>query len=323
MQAFLRHIDDALHKHMPIHAQGPLVANALSMTFQFQMAIWRMVGEECVRPVRAKHSDWCGLAGIVQAIVETFPQNCMLMFPPAPPVAPVPQASFSATFSSTFWPTSSEDGDDDDDDTVGVGGDFPRFGTSTPTLSGSRRGSTAMFSDTLSFASNALPNGGAFTMVSDNAGGPSGTSLAEVAGTCTSGPHAGGLDLGEEADDEDDLDKGGSKDMTGDSMLDPDEMAILQGIIPNLHLEGHPPAVLKSGDKRGAAHFEGGSGSSESSAEDLDAVHPPPRVAKKGGTPTKTNSPDQWSAADVNVVWQAQYKTDFQHFRTYHDFSSR
>ena len=44
-----------------------------------------MIGEECIRLVWAKHSDWCGLAGIVQAIVETFPKNCALMFPPPPP----------------------------------------------------------------------------------------------------------------------------------------------------------------------------------------------------------------------------------------------
>ena len=44
-----------------------------------------MIGEECIHPVQAKHSDWCGLAGIVQAIFETFPKNCALMFSPLPP----------------------------------------------------------------------------------------------------------------------------------------------------------------------------------------------------------------------------------------------
>ena len=32
----------------------------------------------------AKHSDWCGLAGIMQAIVKMFPNNCAIMFPTAP-----------------------------------------------------------------------------------------------------------------------------------------------------------------------------------------------------------------------------------------------
>ena len=79
-----------------------------------------MIGEECVHPVRTKHSDWCGLAGIVRAIVETFPKNCTLMFPPAP--APVSSTSFSATFK----PASSEEDDsnDDEDDTLGAGGSF-------------------------------------------------------------------------------------------------------------------------------------------------------------------------------------------------------
>ena len=67
-----------------------------------------MVGEECIHPVRAKHSDWCGLAGIVQAIVETFPKNCALMFPPAPPPPLV------ASFSSTFRLQSSDNDNDDD-----------------------------------------------------------------------------------------------------------------------------------------------------------------------------------------------------------------
>ena len=85
IDAFLSSIEKTLQKHVPVHAQGPLISNALSTAFQFQMSVWHMIGEECIRPVQAKHSDWCGLAGIVQAIVETFPKNCALMFPPPPP----------------------------------------------------------------------------------------------------------------------------------------------------------------------------------------------------------------------------------------------
>ena len=110
---FLSSIKSTLHKHIPTHAQGPLIANALSTAFQFQMSVWCMIGEECVCPMQAKHSDWCGLAGIVQAIVETFPKNCALMFPSPP--APMPPKSFS----STFRPTSSDEDDDDDDDMLG------------------------------------------------------------------------------------------------------------------------------------------------------------------------------------------------------------
>ena len=85
VDAFLSSIEKTLQKHVPLHAQGPLISNALSTAFQFQMSVWHMIGEECICPVWAKHSDWCGLAGIVQAIVETFPKNCALMFPPPPP----------------------------------------------------------------------------------------------------------------------------------------------------------------------------------------------------------------------------------------------
>ena len=85
VDAFLSSIKKTLQKHVPVHTQGPLISNTLSTAFQFQMSVWRMIGQECIRPVRAKHSDWCGLAGIVQAIVEMFPKNCALMFPlPAP-----------------------------------------------------------------------------------------------------------------------------------------------------------------------------------------------------------------------------------------------
>ena len=117
--AFLSSIEKTLQKHMPPHAQGPMISNALSTAFQFQMSVWCMVGEECIRPVRAKHSDWCGLAGIVQAIVKTFPKNCALMFPSLPPPPSV------ALFSSTFRLQSSDD-DDDDDGSYDAGSSFRR-----------------------------------------------------------------------------------------------------------------------------------------------------------------------------------------------------
>ena len=86
-----------------------------------------MIGKVCIRPVQAKHSDWCGLAGIVQVIVETFPKNCALMFPPAPPPPSV------ALFSSTFRPQSSDDDDDDDDSNYDAGSSFHRFDSSLST----------------------------------------------------------------------------------------------------------------------------------------------------------------------------------------------
>ena len=57
-------------------------------------------------PSMGKHSDWCGMAGVVQAIVETFPNNCAIMFPQAP--------SSAESFSATFRPVSSEEEDDDE-----------------------------------------------------------------------------------------------------------------------------------------------------------------------------------------------------------------
>ena len=53
VDAFLGRIKSTLQKHVPINAQGPLIANALSTAFQFQMSMWRMIGEECICPMRA------------------------------------------------------------------------------------------------------------------------------------------------------------------------------------------------------------------------------------------------------------------------------
>ena len=128
IDAFLKKIKETLHKHVPVAAQGPLIANALSTAFQFQMSMWRMVGNECIHPLWAKHSDWCGMAGVVQAIVETFPNNCAIMFPQAP----MPAESFSAT----FRPVSSEEEHDDKPINQGI----RRFKSSTPTPSGHGRG---------------------------------------------------------------------------------------------------------------------------------------------------------------------------------------
>ena len=157
VDAFLSSIEKTLRKHMPPHAQGPLISNALSTAFQFQMSVWHMVGKKCIRPVWAKHSDWCGLAGIVQAIIETFPKSCALMFPPAPPPPSV------ASFSSTFRPQSSDD--DDDDDNYDAGSSFCRFDSSLSTSTHgdpSRTGQTGR-----PFMSTPLLHRGAFRLSTD------------------------------------------------------------------------------------------------------------------------------------------------------------
>ena len=117
-----------------------------------------MVGEECIHLVWAKHSDWCGLAGIVQVIVETFPKNCALMFPPAPPPPSV------ASFSSTFRPQSS-DNDDDDDGNYDAGSSLRRFDSS---LSMSTHGDPSGTGQTgRPYMSTPLLHGGAFHLSTD------------------------------------------------------------------------------------------------------------------------------------------------------------
>ena len=147
MDIFLNKVKETLQKHIPISAQGPLIANALSTTFQFQMSVWRMIGNECICPIRVKHSNWCGLASIMQAIVEMFPNNCTIMFPPA--LAP------EALFSSTFKLASSEE-DDDDDGLFSQDPGLQRFGSDLPAPSSSGRGG---FSSPPTYSSTPLPQG--------------------------------------------------------------------------------------------------------------------------------------------------------------------
>ena len=299
VDAFLSSIKKTLQKHIPVHAQGPLISNALSTEFQFQMSVWCMIGEECIHLVRVKHSDWCGLAGIVQAIVKTFPENCALMFSLLPP-------PLVASFSTTFRPQSS----DNDANNYGTSSSFHRFDSSlsAPVCGDpSRTGHPYM--------STPLLHGGTFCLSTDPKEPPSSSlGMAPVDDEeCGSQLGDNNLDLGQEADDEGD----GEKDPAGDETLpNPSELELLQGITdPAAH--NQPPPVLKSGDKRGPSHLNGGSASLDSSVEDLDAKGAHPK--KKGSMPTKASGshPSQWMDEDIDVVRQTRYKTDLQHFQTY------
>ena len=84
------------------------------------------------------------------------------------------------------------------------------------------------------------------------------------------------LDMGQEADNEDD----GEKDLAGDETLpDPSELELLQEII-NPVTHNQPPLA----PKRGPSHLNGGSALSDSPVEDLDAKGARPK--KKGSMPT-------------------------------------
>ena len=269
-----------------------------------------MIGKECVRPVWARHSDWCGLAGIVQAIVETFPKNCALMFP-CPPV-PTPPKSFS----STFRPTLSKEDNDNDNNTLGAMS-FRRFDTSSPMPSVSERGSTSGFSHTPSSASIPLPHRGAFHLVSDPKEMPS-----SAAGMPPGDEGAGGrglfdeeLDMALEADDEANADKEPTEDVGDKLDIDPEEVQMLKHIIKPT-TGSQPSTAAKLGNKQDLTHLDGSSSSSDSSSEDLDASRGT-RAKKKTSTPTKASHPNQWSEDDIDIVRQIHYKTDLQCFQTY------
>ena len=253
--------------------------------------------------MRAKHSDWCGLAVIVQAIVETFPKNCALMFPPLPPPS-------VASFSTTFRLQSSDNNNDNDANNYGAGSSFRQFDSSlsAPTHRDlSRTGHPYM--------STPLLHGGAFHLSTDPKEPPNNSVSAAPVDDEERGSQLGddNLDMGQEADDE----GVGEKDPASDETLpDPSKLELLQEIIdPAAH--NQPPSAPKSGDKRGPSHLDGGSASSDLSVEDLDAKGACPK--KKGSTPTKASGshPSQWTDEDIDVVRQTHYKTDLQRFQTY------
>ena len=253
VDTFLKTINETLCKHIPIAAQGPLIANAFSTAFQFQMSVWQMVGDECIRPLWAKHSDWCGMAGIVQAIVETFPNNCAIMFPQAP--------SSAESFSATFWPVSSEEDDNDEPFNWGISW----FESSTLAPSGHGRGCSG---HSPAFSSTPLLHRGRFILSSDQKELPSSSLGAPPLEGQDPGlrPLDKDLDGGLEANDEGDGEKDSGEGK--DPNVDAAETEILQGII-SLGTHDQAPTLPKSGEKRGSGHLETSIGS-DSSAEDLD-----------------------------------------------------
>ena len=268
-----------------------------------------MIGKECICPLQAKHSDWCSLAGIVQAIVETFPKNCALMFPPPLPL--VAALTFSSTFKLDLF-----DDDDDNDNMFGASSSFCRFESSLPTPSSGVHGGFGGKGCSSTYTSTSLLRGGAFTLASNPKGVPSSSLGMAPAEDEEPGSQPGDddLDMALEADDEGE----GEKDPASDEPSpDPAEVELLLHTI-NPVIDNQPPPAPKSGDKRGSTHLDGDSGSSESSGEDLDAKGACPK--KKVSTPNKASvsHPSQWTEDDIDVVHQIRYKTDFGRFQNYH-----
>ena len=125
------------------------------------------------------------------------------------------------------------------------------------------------------------------------------------------------FDLGIEADDKADGNKEAAKEAVDEPKADPGEIELLKSILKKVPPSYLSSSVPKSGDKWGSSHLDGGSGSSDSSPEDLDA-NQTARSKKKTETPTKASShPNKWSEVDIDVVCQFHHKTDFKHFQTY------
>ena len=162
-----------------------------------------------------------------------------------------------------------------------------------------------------------LPHGGVFRLSTDPKEPPSSSLSAppDDDEECGSQLDDDNLDMGEEADDEEDSEKDPVADET---LPDASEMELLLEIIdPTTHSQ--PSSAPRSGDKRGPSHLNGSSASLDSSVEDLDAKSTRPK--KKGSTPTKASAsgshPSQWTDEDIDIVHQTRYKTDMKRFQTY------
>ena len=154
-------------------------------------------------------------------------------------------------------------------------------------------GSAGSFSRTPSFASTPLPHRGAFHLVSDPKDMPS-----SAAGTPPGDEGAAGrglfdedLDMALEADNEADADKEPTEDVGDELDIDPEEVQMLKQIIKPA-ASSQLSTVPKLGNKQGSTHLDGGSGSSDSSGEDLDASRGA-RTKKKTSMPTKASHPNQ------------------------------
>ena len=127
-----------------------------------------------------------------------------------------------------FKPASSNE--DEDDDTLGSGRDFRRFETSTHTPPNGGHGGPSGFSGVPSFLSGSLPYGGTFIIASDNIEAPSETLpvFAAEQGENDRGNTDDQLDLGIEADDEGDGDKGAAREAMAGPPADPQEVEMLK-----------------------------------------------------------------------------------------------
>ena len=120
-------------------------------------------------------------------------------------------------------------------------------------------------------------------------------------------------DVDFEADDEGE----GKENQPGgdDSIIDTEELEILQGII-NPAASDKPLTTPKSGDKWGSGHLDG-LGLYDSSGEDMDAKGMWNK--KKALKPVKVAShTKQWTKEYIDIVRQIRYKTDLERFQTYH-----
>ena len=85
VDAFQKQFKEVLVPHVPAEHLLVLVSNAYNTVSQFCMAIWWMVADECIMPMRHDYLTNFGLATVMQHTLEKVPITCMRIMPSHPP----------------------------------------------------------------------------------------------------------------------------------------------------------------------------------------------------------------------------------------------
>ena len=85
VHAFQKQFKEVLVPHVLAEHLLVLVSNAYNTVLQFRMAIWQMVADECIMPMRHDYLTNFGLATVMQHALEKIPITCMRIMPPHPP----------------------------------------------------------------------------------------------------------------------------------------------------------------------------------------------------------------------------------------------
>ena len=107
VDAFQKQFKEALVPRVPTEHLAVLVSNAYNTVSQFCMAIWWMVADECIMPMRHDYFTNFGLAIVMQHALEKVPSTCMRIVSPCPPEPKDDLTTFLNSLGNTSLPRTS------------------------------------------------------------------------------------------------------------------------------------------------------------------------------------------------------------------------